>query len=495
MNRFPASLLSRSSLPGPGTRRSAWALAVAGLFAAPFHQASADTINVGAGGCTLIDAITAANTDNPTGSCPGGNGADTLVLAAGSTHTLTAINNTPYGPTGLPAVNSSITIQGNGGAIVRDSAAPSFRIFAVVTPGELVLQHTRISQGRLNVGNQNRDDGAGIAVYEANLSLTDCTVSGNTTTSSGGGIYARGSSVSITNSTLSGNKAQRGGGMFSYAELGGQQASETSILNSTISGNSATSVGGGLFNVEGLLTINFSTITANTAPIDAGAGVLGVSDDRTQTEVHHSIIAGNSPSDVDVTGTINSFLSNGYNLIGDGNAVANFSNTGDSTGVANPDLRPLGNNGGPTRTHSLRDTSPALNAAGSCGGTDQRGVSRPRRGDCDIGAFELAEPDTTPDPFDFVDKLGIQGKTNITSNTVKVGGLGSGVSAPISISDDIGGDATYSINGGSFRQGPSTVKNGDKVRLRNRIPTNSGTASAVLHIGTVSDSWTITTDD
>jgi hypothetical protein len=51
--------------------------------------------------CTLVDTITTANDDQPTG---GGSGADTLVLPARSTHALTEVNNyicaiTPSGNT------------------------------------------------------------------------------------------------------------------------------------------------------------------------------------------------------------------------------------------------------------------------------------------------------------------------------------------------------------------------------------------------------------
>ena len=35
--------------------------------------------------CTLVDAITAANTDTATGGCPAGSGADTIVLPKDST--------------------------------------------------------------------------------------------------------------------------------------------------------------------------------------------------------------------------------------------------------------------------------------------------------------------------------------------------------------------------------------------------------------------------
>jgi hypothetical protein len=75
--------------------------------------AFAATINVGRG-CTLVDAITSANTNTATGGCTDGSGADTLALPAGSTQTLTVVNNADNG---LPVIMSAIIIQGNGSTI------------------------------------------------------------------------------------------------------------------------------------------------------------------------------------------------------------------------------------------------------------------------------------------------------------------------------------------------------------------------------------------
>ena len=76
---------------------------------------------------------------------------------------------------------------------------------------------------------------------------------------------------------------------------------------------------------------------------------------------------------------------------------------GNSTDVVtdNPGLVPLGDNGGPTRTHALFAGSPAIDAGApgvAAGGNDQRGVGFDRvlDGDglggarIDIGAFEAA---------------------------------------------------------------------------------------------------------
>ena len=94
----------------------------------------------------------------------------------------------------------------------------------------------------------------------------------------------------------------------------------------------------------------------------------------------------------------NSFDSNGYNLIGDGNATGAFNQTGDQIDPE-PGLDRLGSYGGPTQTHRLQPESPAIDKGSSGATTDQRGQSRPHDftdianatgGDgSDIGAFEL----------------------------------------------------------------------------------------------------------
>jgi len=73
---------------------------------------------------------------------------------------------------------------------------------------------------------------------------------------------------------------------------------------------------------------------------------------------------------------------------------------GDPDGDPDPLLGPLQHNGGPTETHALLEGSPAINACvNNCTvATDQRGVHRPQREHCDIGAFELppVRPPTVP---------------------------------------------------------------------------------------------------
>ncbi len=57
--------------------------------------------------------------------------------------------------------------------------------------------------------------------------------------------------------------------------------------------------------------------------------------------------------------------------------------------IANPKLKPLSDYGGPTKTHALKPSSPALGLVPICSvGVDQRGEPRAFNGVCDSGAFE-----------------------------------------------------------------------------------------------------------
>ena len=218
--------------------------------------------------------------------------------------------------------------------------------------------------------------------------------------------------MKLTGSTITDNSTDGdgGGGIFSNTDIPDTDPTNdpdttTTITNSTISGNSSTLPGGGVLNNDGLTVIENSTITNNTAPNDEGSGVASYGDDPTitRTDVLSTMISANTNTDVDfVNDTTNTFVSKGYNLIGDGNATGAFN----QTGVADPGLGALADNGGPTQTHALLTGSPAIDKgppSTSCPppDTDQRGVTRPQDGDadatpvCDIGSFELEEPDST----------------------------------------------------------------------------------------------------
>ncbi len=233
------------------------------------------------------------------------------------------------------------------------------------------------------VGNIAGGSGGGISASAA-LTLGDTTLSENQAAGSGGGIQSAGQ-LSITAGTLAGNSAGASGGGIS-------SSGSATLTNVTISANSAGS-GGGLAN-SGSATLASLTLANNSASAGNGGGLLN-SPGKSMT-LKNSIVANNSGATApDCAGTI---TSQGHNLLG---VVGPTCVLGAATGDLlnrDPQLGALRDNGGPTPTRALLAGSPALDAgspaaagaAGACPMTDQRGVSRPQTGRCDIGAFELA---------------------------------------------------------------------------------------------------------
>jgi hypothetical protein len=363
--------------------RMAWSLAGAALLLALGQGvATAATITVTTnnpnavadGQCSLIEAIINANNDAAThADCGAGSGTDTIVLPANATVTLTNVSDNTYGPTGLPPVTSRITIEGNGAVIARQGSAAAFGLMAVKNSGDLTLQSVTLS------GGSSSGNGGGV-INRGKLTIEESTISGNTA-DFGGGVSSDSGTLTIDNSTVSGNTASVGGGVDN---VDGQ----LTITNSTISGNSANH-GGGVYNSGhyycsqySFLCYSYGTLTLN-----------------------RSLIAGNQATVAPEIQNLSIVTANNFNLFGanDNAGVIGFTpgptDIVPAPGVQVADiLGPLANNGGPTQTHALVSSSPAINAgnpggcldsAGALLTTDQRGFPRPFNGRiCDIGAYE-----------------------------------------------------------------------------------------------------------
>ncbi|MGH7885179.1 MAG: choice-of-anchor Q domain-containing protein, partial [Thermodesulfobacteriota bacterium] len=246
------------------------------------------------------------------------------------------------------------------------------------------------------------------------LTLNETTISGGLVNAGGignygGGIYIIDGTLTITNSTISGNTTNDDGGGI-YLNDG-----TVTITNSTISGNTADDEGGGIYINDGTVTITNSTISGNSANNDGGG--IYIDNDTATVSITNSIVSGNTAADsgdncYNDGGTIND---NGNNLSNDG--TCNFS--GDNNPSIN--LGPLADNGGPTLTHALLSGSSAIDTgndavcnASPVNGEDQRGISRPQLNSCDIGAFEFIDQNNNDiddcvdtDFFDDIDGDGI----------------------------------------------------------------------------------------
>jgi Dockerin type I domain len=309
---------------------------IALLMALGAAPAPAATIPVG-GACTLVAAITAANTDTATGGCPAGHGADTILLPPGSTQTLTAVDNTAYGATGLPVITSTITIAGQGSTIARADSAPAFRIMAVGSGGTLTLQETTVSGGvaeEVEAGHHLSHTGGGVFNYfGGTVTVTQGTISGNFA-SYGGGVVNFDGTVTVTHSTISGNSVLRfGGGVVNT--FGGT----LTVTQSTISGNHGGNRGGGVSNGGGAtMTMTQSTISGNFASY--GGGVANRS--AGTVTVTQSTISGNSAfrsgggidnygaTDYGTTVTVTQSTISGNSADYSGGGIANYGATDDS---------------------------------------------------------------------------------------------------------------------------------------------------------------------
>jgi len=215
---------------------------------------TAEDVSANDPGCSLREAIIAANRGTAKAGCPAGDAGtpDTIVLQAGATYTLTQPDGLEifrkdrgpwYGPNGLPPIASSIVIEGNGATIARSGGAnaPFFRFFYVgadpnspntlgyTSPGagSLTLNHLSL-RGGLAEGGDSNGGGGGAGM--------------------GGAIFNQGT-LTLNAVTLSGNTAQGGNAQGGVAQGGDAQGGGLSILSTLL----------------GMVNIQDSTLTGNKA--------------------------------------------------------------------------------------------------------------------------------------------------------------------------------------------------------------------------------------
>jgi CSLREA domain-containing protein len=406
---------------------------------------TADEYGTNMAACALREAIEAANTDTTFGGCTAGSAPDTIMLPAG-TYTLSLAPTPDGNADGDLNIESDVTLDPTG--VVTIDGGTIDRVFST---------------------------GSSTA-----FTVADLTITRGTTPDEGAAILNAGT-LTLTGVTLTGNQAGFGGGAIS--NVGGT----VTLRNVTISGNQADGDGGGLNNVAGTATLNNVTMANNTADNNAnGTGNGGgIFVDSGPVNISNSIVGDNddkSPGSAgkhkDCSGTL---TSGGYNLIEDTTGCTiSGTTTGNITGK-NPQLFPLADNGGPTRTHALRKGSDAVDAgnpaapgsgATACEAMDQRGTSRPQGPRCDIGSFEREAPSEVQCLGRPVTISGTNGNDVITGTTRR------------DVIRAVGGDDTIDALGGNDRvcAGPGN----DRVLARSgrdQVAGGSGNDRAIGHGG------------
>ena len=216
-----------------------------------------NTINLSPGSddSDLIAALVTANQ-----SC---SNHTVINLPAGQTYTLTSVNNTFFGGTGLPVIVCEVTINGDATQIIRGVGAPNFRIFGVNNPGILRLNGIEVRNGYA----ANTGGGGILNVFGGQVYLNNSVIANNVTNQTGSpqtlgaGIYSYQGTLYIENSRIANNLnlslVGDGGGV-------GVIDAVTTIIGSDFADNGTTRDGGGIALLfTGLPSVNNSCITGN----------------------------------------------------------------------------------------------------------------------------------------------------------------------------------------------------------------------------------------
>ncbi len=311
-------------------------------------------------------------------------------------------------------INKELLIRGQGAdqTIIQAMATPKSetgRIFRINSGlASVAIRAVTLRNGHLSGGNP---DGSAIS-STSYFELSDCRVTNNSASSTAliysAAVYAsvrddRIGKINVERCLFDNNIATRtntgqvfGGGMFLDAYY-----AHTTIENSTFHGNKALStgsspdaVGGALYSRgHASLVIRNSTFADNEA---TGRGGAIYSDADFSVKVENSIIYGNnavfdnSVEDIYMVASYG-WLDIDHSIIGSRTTFPNDTVLNELS--SNPLLQTLADNGGPTFTMALGNSSPALGAGTQTIFTptvDQRNFARV--GAIDIGAWQQPEP-------------------------------------------------------------------------------------------------------
>jgi uncharacterized repeat protein (TIGR01451 family) len=305
----------------------------------------------------------------------------------------------------LTLTNVTVTDSSANGGCVEFCGAAGGGIENEST-GTLTLTDSTVSDSSANIGCGEDCGAAGGGIENlGTLTLTDSTLSGNTADSgcvgscgaAGGGLDNQ-SGATIDASTVSGNQADNSCTAACGPTGGGINNGSTAGLlveNSTVADNSANTgcdtncgaFGGGIY-AGGAVNITNSTLWGNSVSggCSSACGNAGGGIDVDGMVNFVATIVANSSGGADCSGVPSS--DGGYNLDDDGSCGFSSANHSYSDTPSGLDPAGLQDNGGPTETVELQETSIAVDkvAAVDCPPTDQRGF--PRIAPCDIGAYD-----------------------------------------------------------------------------------------------------------
>jgi hypothetical protein len=232
---------------------------------------------------TVTQLIAAINTANKTTQ-------QTHITVAPGQYLFTQSFGSNYGPAVLPTIRSTILIIGEDAATtIFDATAAEARIFTVLQTGNLLVRNITLTGGIACVPDNCDFAGGGAALnFRGMLSFAECVITRNSTFLStgegtmaalGGGIENVEGILTLEQTKVTGNGVPGYGG--GLALIGGS----TLIHESIISNNGAdlvaehgsfTSFGAGIYVASGELAIESSTISGNSVGPDPTREFLDV---------------------------------------------------------------------------------------------------------------------------------------------------------------------------------------------------------------------------
>jgi hypothetical protein len=310
------------------------------------NAASANTITVDstadptAAGCTLHDAITAANTNAIVSGCTAGSGigTDTIDFSLPNPSTITLAG-------ALPSMTSNMDITGPGMSQLTVSGNDAVRPFQNNSISVDAISGMTISHGANPNGGAINNSGT-LTLTDVAVSASAAAVFGGTNAFPQGGGITNTGTLHLILSSVTGNNATANGATSQNAATGAGIYNNGALTldRSTVSGNSVGSIAvapatanatGGGITVGGSLVATRSTISGNTVSASGGAsnngqggGVMTVNASGVTVALDRSTVADNTvaaspPSSMAAGGGILSAGSTGSSLSVTSSTIAN----------------------------------------------------------------------------------------------------------------------------------------------------------------------------
>ncbi|MGL6196236.1 MAG: choice-of-anchor Q domain-containing protein [Thermoguttaceae bacterium] len=174
-------------------------------------------------------------------------------------------------------IDKSITIDASE-LYDYELSVPGFTINAVKKSQVMQIENCKVQLVGLNItGGYSYDFGGAITNIGSELTITDCSISGNKAAISGGGIYSKSTyenvaTLTISNSRVQNNYAEYHGGGI-YTDTGHVTITDTEIIDNTVRGS-----GGGIY-ISGDFSAENCIIANNRAESGGGLYIIDTEND------------------------------------------------------------------------------------------------------------------------------------------------------------------------------------------------------------------------